>query len=782
MKSSSLNLKRRTFLKAALATGAAVGVGLPVPRFAGAAHEIVEDAEKEVYTYCGVCSADCSMKGYVKNGRLVHLEGNPYDFAAGNPYDPSEGGRICVKAHNAIHTLYDPDRMKYPMKRTNPNRGIDEDPGFVQISWEEALSEAAERFKSSIRQFGPESMMILTRSNDFSNRLGRVIGTPNHICHQSTCFTTQQSAWAGMVMGGTSRAWTYDIENSKYILTMGFDGMGKAKNPHLRGLTKALARGAKIVSLDPYKSVTASRAHKWLPIRPGYDLAFALAMIHVIVTEGLHNEEFVENYTQGFEELRDHMVAKRYTPEWAADLIDTPSITADVIREIAREFADPANQPAHLFSHKRDAAGPNYVNSSRLAQAQVSLNALVGTIDRRGGTILPRNPRMPAFNDLFPIPEELQEKLPPVRKERIDNYENRGPFLGAMTGNFATLPYGILNEKPYPVKTALVRGYNPLSFPDHKKMVEAFKKLDFIMTVEILPSEMAWLSDIVLPEALWLESTAMGPRNYHSLYPMIAVRNAVVPQMYPEAKGYGTIIMELAEAMGYGEYFNDTSEGGSGKISGGKFNNLRMQALGSSWSALQNSPTGLWQPADPADREFKPREEFGTPSGKIEFYSTLFEENGYDPLPNWAPRRSEISEEYPFYLVISRAPMHKMTQTQNNIMALDGYPENAAVMNVNTAREMGIAEGDEVYVESPGEGDIERKIKLKAKLVKGIRPDTVMIFHGFGRYSKLLTAGFGRGANEGDLIPTVSFDEMKKMNDPGMGSAMQDVAIKVYKA
>jgi thiosulfate reductase / polysulfide reductase chain A len=279
-----------------------------------------------------------------------------------------------------------------------------------------------------------------------------------------------------------------------------------------------------------------------------------------------------------------------------------------------------------------------------------------------------------------------------------------------MTGNFATLPYGILNDKPYPVKTALVRGYNPLSFPDHLKMIEAFKKLDFILTVEILPSEMAWLSDIVLPEPLWLESTGMGPRNYHSLYPMIATRNAVVPQMYPEAKGYGSIIMDLAEAMGYGEYFNDTSEGGSGKISGGKYNNLRMQALGSSWSALQNSPNGLWQPADPADREFKPREEFGTPSGKIEFYSTLFEENGYDPLPNWAPRRSEISEEYPFYLVISRAPMHKMTQTQNNVMALDAYPENAAVMNANTAQEMGIADGDEVYVESPA------KAKLSVKL------------------------------------------------------------------
>ncbi len=779
MKSDGFKLNRRNFMKAALATGAAVGAGLPIPRFAQAAEELVEDADKEVFTYCGVCSANCSMKGYIKDGRLMHLEGNAYDFASGNPFNPEEGGRICVKGYNAIRTLYDPDRMKYPLKRTNPNKGINEDPGFVRISWEEAIEEAATRFKESIGQFGPESMLFITRSNDFSNRLGRVIGTPNHICHQSTCFTTQQAAWAGMVMG-SGRPWTYDIEECRYILTFGFDGMGKAKNPHVKGLSKALSAGAKLVSFDPYRSATAARAHRWYPIRPGYDLAFCLAMIHVIVNERLYNRSFVQRYTQGFDELSANVNARGYTPEWAEELIDTPGITADIIREIAREFADPANQPAHIFHHKRDAAGPNYVNSYRLAQAQITLNALVGTIDRRGGTLFPRNPSMPSFDALFPIKENLS--FPEVRRERVDNWEERGPFVGFMNGNFATLPYGILNETPYAAKTALVRGYNPLSFPDHLQMVEAFKKLDFILCCEILPSEMAWLSDIVLPEALWLESTAMGARSYHSLYPMIAVRNAVVPQLHEESKGYGTMIMDLAEAMGYGEYFQDTSEGGDGRISGGKLNNLRLQALGTSWEELSNSPTGLWEPPNPADRAFRPREEFGTPSGKIEFYSTLFEENGFDPLPNWAPRRDDVDDEYPFYMVISRAPMHKMTQTQNNVLALHGYPENSAVMNTEKAREMGIAEGDEVYVESRKFGDLERRIKLKAKLISGIRPDTVMIFHGFGRYSKLLTQAFGRGANEGDLIPSVTFNEMRQLNDPGMGAAMQDYAVKIYKA
>lgn len=772
MKESGLKLKRRGFLKLAAGTGIALGAGLSIPRFVEAdGNEYFEAAEKEVFTRCGVCSAGCSMKGYVKYGRLVHLEGNPYDFPAGNPYDPSEGGRICVKAHNAIRTLYDPDRLKYPMKRTNPKKGIDEDPGFEKISWEEAIEIAAEKLNTVIQENGPESLAVFSRSHAFLHRLGKAIGTPNFLAHQSTCFTTQMAAWAGMVMG-SGRPWTYDMENCRYILGFGFDGLGKAKRPHMGNMTKALSKGAKMVIVDPYQSITAARAHKWISIKPGTDLAFSLAMIHVIINENLYNRDFVEEYTEGFEELRAHVNRENYTPEWAAELTD---VDADTIRTVAREFAAPENQPAHIFSHKRDAAGPNYSNSYRLAQAQVTLNALVGTIDRPGGTTFPRNPSFPGFDSVFPLKDGLS--FPEGTNKRIDNWEEKSPFVGGIHGNFATVHHGILNQDPYPLKGAIVRQYNPMSFPDHTKMVEAFASLDFLLCFEIYPSEMAWLADIVLPESHWLETSGVFSKSYHSFYPMVGVRLPTVDQVHEETKGSSGIIVDLAKAMGYGDFLLDTSEGGSGYVSGGKWNDKRMRALGSSWEELANSPTGLWEPADPADREFKPREEFGTPSGKIEFYSTLFEENGYDPLPRWQPRREEPSDEYPFNFLISRPPMHKMTQTQNNPLALEVYPENTATMNVATGEKLGVRDGDEVYVESRA-----GKIKLKAKLIKGIREDCVMVYHGFGHYSKDLTKAFGRGANDGDLIPSISFDEMKALNDPGMGSCMCDFGVNVYKA
>lgn len=133
--------------------------------------------------------------------------------------------------------------------------------------------------------------------------------------------------------------------------------------------------------------------------------------------------------------------------EWAADLINTPEITADTIREIAREFADPANQPAHIPSHKRDAAGPNYINSTKLAQAQITLNALVGTIDRRGGTLLPRNPRFPSFDNMFSVAPQVKVGTR-IWKHLISPYGGVAALaaIGGLVYNYANSKKSIFKE------------------------------------------------------------------------------------------------------------------------------------------------------------------------------------------------------------------------------------------------------------------------------------------------------------------------------------------------
>ncbi|WP_353892963.1 molybdopterin-dependent oxidoreductase [Proteinivorax hydrogeniformans] len=740
-------INRRDFLKTSIGAGLAAGVGLSVPKFVKAKEQdrlpLNEEEAKVVPSFCGVCSGNCAIKAYVKNGRVVHLKGNPDDLAA--------QGRLCVKAYNSIETLYDPDRLKQPLKRTNPEKGIGVDPKFVEISWEEAIETIANKFNEIKEEYGGHAISFMHRSNPFSQRLGRAIGTPNFIAHQSTCFTTQEAAWHAMVTG-SGKPWTYDLKNSKYILCFGTDLLGKAKNMHMQHVTDAMRKGAKLVVLDPYKSITAGKAHEWIPIKPGTDLAFTLAMIHVIIKEELYDKEFVEKYTKGFEEVKEF--SKQYTPQWAEGKTEVP---ADVIVRIAREFAQ--TPPAHIPSHKRDAAGPNYVNSTKLAQTQVILNALVGTIDRPGGSLLPRNPSMPGFDAIFPPPE-----FPDMVTKRIDGWEEEPLMHTYYRGNMATVADGILNEDPYPVKAALVRGYNTLTFPNAKRMTKAFAEMDFLVTLEILPSELAQLSDIVLPEPHWLEGSGFADRAYNSMYPQLALKLPVHDSLY-NTKGWGTITMEIAEKMGLGKYF----EG----VSGGKFNDERLKALGTSWEEFSKSPNGLWGD----EKALEPRETFNTPSGKIELYATLFEEKGFDPLPTWRPKLEEKSDKYPFYLVINRPNVHKMHRTQNNPIADEISPENYAVMNAQVAQKMGIKDGEEVIVESK-----ISEIKLKAKLIEGIRPDTIMIEHGFGRWAKGLKVAHGKGANDGDLIPDFSVEEFRKLNDPGAGACMSEVCLNVRKA
>jgi thiosulfate reductase / polysulfide reductase chain A len=695
------------------------------------------------FNVCGVCGAACGMVADMVDDKVWRLRGNPDDQVA--------KGHLCVKGYTAHTDLYCPDRLKYPMKRTNPEKGPDVDPGWVKIEWDEAFQLTADAYNKAIAENGPQSLAIFSRNHDWMQRLRSAIGTPNQIIHDSTCFTTYTAAWRG-ALGMGMRSYMMDLENSKYILSFGWDLPSKAKNNQARDYIKALENGAKAVCLNPHLTITASLADEWIPIKPGTDLAFMLAMIRIIINEELYDKDYVANYTSGFDELK--AAVQDYTPQWAAEITDVDGAT---IERIAREFG--TTRPAFIPTHKRDAGGPNYLNSWRTAFCTIILNALVGAWDREGGQIIPRTPSMPGFNDVFPPPE-----FPPMPKERIDGFEKHPVVASMRGGDFSTITEAILSEKPYPLKAALINKYNILSFPNPKRFGEALAKLDFVAVVEYWPSEMAQMADVVFPEPHFLEVSALTPRAFTAYYPQIALREAVHDPLY-DARGFGSIITGIAKAMGLGEYF----EG----VSGGEFNNKRLQALDTSWDELKASPNGLWSKEQP----FKGREEWGTASKKIELYSTLLEDNGFDPLPHWQPKKEMPSEAFPLYMIISRPPMHKMTTTQNSELRMQLYEENSAIMHKNTAQQLGISDGDEVTVESK-----VGKIKLKAQLIDGIRPDCVCIEHGFGHWSKELTIAYNKGANDGDLIPNYSIEESLAFKCPGASVMMTDFCVKVAKA
>lgn len=744
-----IEMSRRTFTKlTALGTAAALsGISrisaLPeIPLIEPARAAPQADEEKLVHTVCQMCSGGCAEIAHVKDDVVLYLTGNPDDQIA--------RGRLCVKGYAGIQSLSDPDRLKYPMKRTNPEKGSDVDPKWVRISWDEALDLTAAKFNEIKERFGPQAIALIMRPNDFAKRLAAAIGTPNYITHHPTCYSTHEVVWRATVTG-TGRPWAYDIENAKYILSFGWDGPGKAKNMQTQHFTNAKTNGARIIVLDPRLSITASLADEWIPMKPGTDLAFALAMINVIVNEELYDKEFVSTYCTGFDQLKSFI--QEYTPEWAEKITEVPASTN---RRIAREFA--ATRPAIVPTHKRDAAGPNYANSWRLAHAIVILNALVGSIDRRGGYILPRKPAFPNFEEAFPAPA-----YPSKVKERIDGME-KFPILQATgKGSFSTFVEGVLSGKPYELKAALVRKHNLLAFPDPERALEAFKKLEFLAVIDVLPFELIQLADVILPEHNYLEATSVVPREYFALYPQVAIQQPVIKPVY-DTKGFGAIIPELAKKMGLGNYF----EG----VSSTAWFEKQLAAVGYSLDQLKNSPTGLL--GDP--KPFVPKESFGTPSKKIELYSTVLEQNGYDPLPAWKPKREQPSAEYPYYYIIYRPPQNIQTSTQTNPLLTEIWGENRALINTMTAKKLGIRDGEYISVESRA-----GKIRVKAKVTEGIRPDCIAVDHGFGHWSKEATAAYRIGSCDGDLIPTVTVDELLALKDPGMGAMMEDVCVKVYK-
>ena len=737
------NLSRREFLKLTGAAGAATILRGDLTAFVPAPSYAASEEEGILYGTCGVCSMGCAYVAHLRDGRIVRLSGNSADQTA--------EGKLCVKGYSGIRLLYGPDRLKYPMKRTNPEKGIGVDPGWVKISWDEALDLTASKLKEVHDTYGPQAIAVIARPKPWPKHFAKAIGTPNLIVHINTCYSTQGTMWRATVTG-KDKVWTVDYEHARYILAFGWDGMGKSKNHWGRSVNHARLNGARLVVLDPRLSITASKADEWIAIKPGTDLAFALAMIRVIINEDLYDHEYVANYTYGFDQLK--AAVQEYTPEWAASICEVP---AETIARIARDYA--TTKPAVIAHHKRDAGGPNYVNSWHLNRCYIILDALVGSLDRPGGHILDRKHKLPGFGDVFEMPPYPDT----IKGARIDSLA-KFPLLKQLgKGSFSTLAEGILRQDPYPIKAAVVWKHNVLAFPDPSLLVEALKTLDFVAVSDILPSEMAQLADVVLPDNTFFEGSGLNPRTYHAMYPQVALREAL-PAVY-DTKSFGSVVVALLRKMGLGEY---APEGMGGKA----IMRSQLEALGTTKDEIK-AAGGMWGEEKP----LKPKTEFGTPTKKIELYSTVLEDLGYDPLPRWIPPRSETNAEYPFHFLIYRQPWERMTQSQNDPVFSEFWPENRVLINDDVAGRMGIADGDEVYVESTA-----GKIRIKAKLTRGLRPDCLAVDHGFGHWSSGYSVAQGKGANDGDLIPAMTIEEQLKFNSPDMAAYMEDVVLKVYKA
>lgn len=660
-----------------------------------------------VRSFCYTCPWNCPTELYVRDGKVVYHKGNPDS--------PNDIGARCAKGMASSYITRDPDRLKHPMKRTNPKG----EPGqFARISWDEAFGLIAAKLTEIKEKHGPEAV-VWTCHHDpntvFARHLlGDLYGTPNLYAHTSGC--EQDRRFACLTLFGHVFP-MHDFAPSRYVMLWGMNMLGANQGLfESRALLEAKKKGAKLVVVDPVFTETAQKADEWIPIKPGGDGALALAMCRVIIDENLHDADFVAKYCEGFDGFREHLRDQGYTPDWAAPIC---GVQAATITRLAREFA--TAKPAMAATFK----GPGYyTNGADASRAIYLLDAITGQVDNPGNIHLkdwaPLGPPVEIPDDAKAAPGK-----PPL-------HVAMGYPLAPDLPN-SRLPEAVLNGDPYPVKAVFVQSTNPvMSDPDRDKMLEMFRGLEFGVAIEVFMSETALECDLVLPETSFYEQAEI--RQGLWLGPQIILCQPAVPPV-GEAKPLYDIVKGIAGKMGWGEHFPYETWEDWGAVA--------MKDAPMSLDELKKQ--GFWAGEI---RYGRVAEGLPTPSGKIEIYSKAYEEAGHSPYPVYSERSVIPDDDYPLQVTHSKFSMHCNIVTQNNPLLMEIVGENWVEINTLDAARYGIADDGYVVVESPKDS-----ITIRAKVVEGIVPGVVCIRHGhgFGHWAMGAVAR-GKGAHSNVLM------------------------------
>jgi anaerobic selenocysteine-containing dehydrogenase len=422
------------------------------------------------------CPDTCSMVYEVENGKLTGVKGNADH--------PMTRGGLCVKLKDYEKRHYHPDRLLYPMRRAGP-KGTNQ---FERISWDEALDEIVERWQTIISEHGAQSIVPysylgnqglvhgLNGGDAFFNRLGATV------TERTFCGEGSSTAWL-LTVGPTAGVDPESFIFSKYIIIWACNSVSTNLH-HWRIVREAQKNGAKLVVIDAYSSRTAKEADWHIAPKPGTDGALAMAMIHTIIEEGLVDQDYVDNYTVGFDELKDR--AKTRTPEWAADITGIP---ADLIRKLAREYA--TSQPSAI---RLGVALERHKGGGQTVRAVSCLPALTGAWRHVGGGALQ-----------FPVWEHPYKFDVICRPDLIPK--------GTRVINALRLGRALTDEPPAgaPIKSLMCWNANPVTqAPETDKIVQGLLNEDlFMISAEHFISDTAMYADILLPAAMGAEMEDM---------------------------------------------------------------------------------------------------------------------------------------------------------------------------------------------------------------------------------------------------------------------------------
>jgi anaerobic selenocysteine-containing dehydrogenase len=651
-------------------------------------------------TICAICSGNCGVNAYVKDDKVVKVEGMP-EF-------PPSLGTLCAKGNANRQYIYNADRVLTPLRRVG-ERGSG---SFTPISWDQAYAEIAEKLLKIKAETGPEAVVIgvgYTKwLRPFAQRLGISFGTPNFATESSSCyFATSMAAKLTYGCWGAP-----DIKNADCLLIWSKNifasGTFSAKK-----LIDAREKGLKIIEVSPMVTHQTRFADIRLGLRPGTDGALALGMANVIISENLHDTAFVERWTMGFDAYKTYV--RQFTPEITESITGVP---AHLIQAAARLFA--TSKGSCIMT----SASPtvHHTNGVQNHRAIICLSGLTGNFDAPGGNyVVPETwvhtgTGFRTRQDEFMYPRPFDSMPPRVGQDKFPVWAELVPESQAMC-----LADQIQNAKPYPVKALIAFGYNHRMWPGSDALTASLKKLDFFVDIDPFMTDTAQLADIVLPACSSFERSELRfyPGN-HVIY-----TQPVIPPV-GQSKSDSEIIFELAkyiapddDLMGHGyEACLDWI----------------LEPSGLTIEELKKHPAGMTVKnlTMPGYRKYL-QEGFATPSGKMEFTSGRLQEAGHDALPVYREpalspvSRPEVADQYPLVLGTgTRLPMYIHSRTFRNSWNRSLHPQPTVTINAADAARRGIANGDEVQLSTP-----RHAIQVRAAVTGTIPPGVANIYHGW---------------------------------------------------
>jgi len=644
-------------------------------------------------TICRQCDMRCGIEVGIEHSRISRI--------TGMKIHPQNRGRLCPKGPAAIDTVYHPERLLKPLKKTGSG-------SFQEISLEQAMGEIAEKLAAIGERHGKRSIAAwhgealgFAQQEMYPRRFLHALGSPNFLSVNSLCYVSRYIAYR-LVQGYWNAC--PDFRNARCILLWG-------TNPpvshftFMHGIEEARERGAKLVVIDPLVTEISRKADLHLRPMPGTDGALAWGLMRKLIESGRYDREFTAEHSVGFEEAAAY--AKSFTPKKVSRITGLPP---EQIEECGGLIIDgmprSINYVGVSLEHQE-----NGVNAVR---AIACLGGLIGAVDREGGDPWPE-----------PLGERsltLYDQLPLRDQEPIGAADYPVLYDFYKECNTMQAVEAMLGAGPYPLRALVVCGGNPANTnPNVARVAEAFSGLDLLVVRELFPTETTALADYVLPAASFIERSEL---HIYSHYQWVSMSRRIlrIPGVVDEYSFW----QNLANRLGFGEhYFPWQNEE--------EVNSWLLEPTGVTPRQLEQHPEG---------REYKAvvhekyrGQSLTTPSGKFEFSSSYLEDLGYPALPvyeepYYVRNPSKNSSKDPPYLLISgarkRVYLHSRYRNIPRFRRL--HPHSEIELHPRDAASLGIGEGELLRVSSE-----IGSIALPAKILGAdeILPGLVQITHGW---------------------------------------------------